>query len=246
MAGAIFFASCKKNNNSSDPKPSHQFEIDFNSSTIDINKVDSVTITLKSAGNAAVTKKMQKGPDIYHIDNIGLGNSTVEVSIRVHTPKSINTQGTPTARVFVFENTVTTGFIMAGPSDVKKDSWKPRVTFTDDIHKVELTIGESAEDPYFLLKADKPQDWVYAYLEKDARTNNNLFIDGVVWEGYSDVPSDPLFVNGSNTIINTTHFAPYASRMTNKSWDKGEIFLQIIQNNAANDVIFYHIYNDRK
>ena len=235
ISGTFLLGSCKKKNEAR-PNTSitYHFEVNFNANTVDISKVDSVTISLK-VGDQVILKKLQKGGNAYSIDHITLNNTPSGATVSVYTPKANNTQFNA-ARIFVYDinSTADTASHLVGPSDVKKDKWKPRAVVTDTLNHVQLTIGENQDDPFFSIKANNPSIWTSISLARDADTNTS---------GLRVYPS--LFSNGSNMIINTTDFVPYTSSMINKSWYFGEVLLQMDQYNHPYVVNLYYAYQNR-
>jgi hypothetical protein len=238
IAGALLLGSCKKK---TEPAPNtsviYHFNVDFNANTLNINKVDSVTVSLK-IGDQVIIKKLQKVANTYSIDHVTLSNTPTGATVFVYTPKAINTKGFLAARTFVYDIAgIDTASALVGPSDVKKDKWKPRSVVTDAVSRVELTIGENLDDPYFSIKADNPTAWTSIQLLRDA-FNGFTYLNGV--SVYS-----PLFTNGSNTIINTTALVPYATSVQNQPWTAGEVLLNMGQPGNAYVVQLYYTYNSR-
>ena len=134
-----------------------RYEVDFNTNTIDLSKVDSATITF-NVGGLTIIKKMQREINGYSINNVTLSNEPTSVSVSVYTPTVDPTGqgGTSSGRIFVYDIVSNDVFTLTGPSVVNKDKWKPRVIVNDVVHHVSLTFGENPDDPYFSIKADNP------------------------------------------------------------------------------------------
>ncbi|WP_448701787.1 hypothetical protein ACFGVR_06030 [Mucilaginibacter sp. AW1-3] len=243
IAGTVLLGSCKKNRNvSPDTRVTSHFEVDFNTTTIDINRVDSVTISFNSAGRTEIIKKMQKLATSYNIDNVEFGNDPVNVQIIVYTPKYDNIQGDKPIRTFAYDIAGTTNATINGPTDRKSDTWKPRFIFSDSDQHIRLTISEDQKDPYFSLKADHPQEWIVAHFQKAILDLNGTAIDNALWEATS---TDTIFPQGINTIVNTTNFAPYAARIANVNWDQEDIYLLMFNNIPGKYIILHSVYNKR-
>src|SRR5471030_2676766 len=104
IAGALLLGSCKKKNEAS-PNTSvvYHFEVDFNTNTVDISKVDSATVSLK-IGDQVIVKKLQKGTSAYSIDNVNLSSPPTSVSVYVYGPVDPTGQGgSSLGTIFVYD-----------------------------------------------------------------------------------------------------------------------------------------------
>lgn len=236
VAGALLLSSCKKGN-SAGPTPAviFHFEVDFNASTINIGKVDSVIVSA-NIGNQTVVKKMQKGASSYTIDNVSLSDTPTSVSVSVYGPADPTGQGDfSPGTIFVYDITGGDTFKLIGPSDVNKDNWKPRAVVKDAAHGVQLTFGENPDDPYFSIKADNPALWTEMSIVRD-ESNNSISLGG------PPKFTIPPFTNGNNIITNTT---AYAATMHNQPWTSGAILLDMGYGTNPYVVQLYYQYDSR-
>lgn len=244
---ALALQACKKDGDDStrDPDPDpipeqkHQVQINFAKASIDITKIDSVTVTLQKTGAAALpSQKLTKGTNIYYIDGLDLQNSSWKASLTTYTTKETNNQA---SHVYNMEKEISKDLLANAPTGKLSDVWLPRLMVNLPTHKIQFIMAERQDDPYFAINSLTPTDWEYIYLEKGIENTNGNVLDGMVYE-----KSDPdIFPNNKN-VVNTIFFTPYCNRMRDKNWEVGSIFIMMFKKGKPEeDITVWHKYNKR-
>lgn len=243
---ALALQACKKDgkkpSNGEDdilPPSSHQLEVNFKQGSIDVNKIDSVTVVMQKTGDAPQTsKKLTKGTGMYYIDGLNLENSTWKASLTVYTTKATDNQA---SHVYNIEKQINKTLLVDAPTGKLSNAWSPRLMVNDPISKVQFIVAERQDDPYFAINAITPTDWEYIYLERAIENAQGTPIETMVYEKYEG----DVFPNNKN-VVNTTFFTPYCNKMKDKNWEVGSIFIMMFKKGKPNeDITLLHRYNKR-
>ncbi|MDF2191538.1 hypothetical protein [Paraflavitalea sp. CAU 1676] len=235
LAGA-WLAGCNKDKEDEPvpepvPKSAH---IAFGTSSIGLAKADSVLVTLVNADKTkTITGKGAKKTTDYLValDTLPAGNWQMDVTVYSKPGNGgfkytlSKTLTLPLAEKLTIE----------GPTSLLADQWKSLLYIKEA--GFSITVPLDPTDPAFEVRSFQGP-WGYVNVERHL-FKGTTSLDAEVFQcGAECFPA-------SNIISNNTTFADFSNRAKTKDWNKGEIYIFLINTATNDDKTIYWQY-DRK
>jgi hypothetical protein len=240
LTALLLAVSCKKDKDNPTTPEDKVLQVNFSTSSIDYNLVDSGFVILKKEGGAnQVFKRFEKktGALSVLIEDLSAGNWTAEMYIfSRHDDKA--------GRRFRQDKAFTLSSAsqsvqLAAPTGSITDSWKPYAFFRDAARGISVAVALDNKDPHFDIQL-KDTPWDYYYMERYAYKRLAGGAKAQIGEGMWEC-RDNCFTS-DRFIDNKTGFIPFAQQVGNKEWDNGLIIIVVADDDGA-DVQFSYSYN---
>ena len=236
----LFGVSCKKEHPQNNPYFDQQLIVQFGSTTIPFNLVDSATVIFRKQGSATqVFKRLDKTANSLNtiINDLSKGNWTADVYIYT---RSADTTG----RRYLQSVALTTlhqkeAIKVTAPNGKIDDAWKPFVVFRDAGADIIATIPlDSREASFELLLKDKK--WDHFYMERYAHNRTNIGNETMAFGKWECSGGCYTY---DNMITDTTTFIPFTETVKAKTWNNGEIYLSVSDAETGTEKTFFYVYN---
>jgi hypothetical protein len=239
ICSVILFA-CKKDKPRQDDYKDHFLRINFSSATIPYQSVDSAYVLIKKQGsNLPAMKRFDPN------------NGSLEVVINDFKPAEYTAEifmfgkmgnGDNNRRQYVQTKAYTltpagNDVIVTAPDGTIRDDWKPRVILSDAAREVEVFVPLDNADPYFEMRL-KNRTWTKFMIERLA-SNRNEIGNELIAEGKWECSNDCY--THDNWILNHTAFAAFSGKVATKTWNNGEISVQV--EGPGKEQTFFFVYN---
>lgn len=214
-------------------------EVLFSSTSIALDKVDSVKMILTKPGAANREVKATKDGDRYLMDTHDLpaGDWSAECMTYARTTDF-------TQRIFIHTVPLTlplnTSITLPAPTGKIDDTWEAYIVMLA-MTDVKVIAAADNTNPFFEIQVKDPAKWAYFYKDRYAYNKvgtTNTLVESASWECQAQCYN----VDG-NKIRNTTAFANFSTHLTTKPWNNTEIKLLMVGKNQADDLTFYYKYD---
>lgn len=240
----ILFTACRKDKHNSPPPGEKELLINFSSTSIDLNLVDSAFVVLKKQDGAnQIFKRFEKRPGAmsFAVDDLSAGNWTAEMYIFARFNASAGRRYRQEKAFTIPSGGAKEAITLTAPTGAITDSWKPYAFFRHEQLGVSIAIALDNTDPHFDVEV-RDTRWDLFYIERYANKwvqgpgGPNAFVAEYTWSCDNGCYTSDKFIN------NNTGFLPFTQAVGNKEWDNGLIIVVIGDNDGA-DVQFTHTYN---
>jgi hypothetical protein len=237
---ATLFASCSKNPVVEVPLTEKQLLVGFNAATIPVNLVDSAMVIFKKKGSTTqYLKRFDKGPASMQvaIDDLPNGEWTAEMYIDGRSGNDTSRRQYRQEKSFT-KDLRPGNVILNAPAGTIADAWKPSVILTDGAREVQVIVPLDNTDPGFEIRM-KDKSWSQFFIERLAnhRTQaGNETMASARWECSGNCHTH------DNWIFNTTAFRDFSEKVKTKTWNNGEISVEIKGNAPGKALSFFYIY----
>lgn len=246
ISGSItLIISCKKDKHNPAPPPAEkELQVNFGTSSIAWNLVDSGFVVLKKEGvTTQVFKRFEKKTNAlsFSIDDLTAGNWTAELYIFTRYNQSAGRRYRQDKTFTVPASGAKQGITLPAPTGAVTDSWKPYAFFRDEGAGVSIAVALDAVNPHFDIQVRDTQ-WDFFYIERYAnqrlQSGANAKVAEQIWmcdDGDGCYTSDK-FINDN------TSFIPFTQEVGNKEWNNGLIIV-VLNNGQGGAIQFSHVYN---
>ena len=242
----FLFTACRKTDKAPDSIPDNHVNITFTSSSIALSLVDSATVTLHKIGNSTqYFLRLQKSNNLlsFPLETLSTGEWTASLIIYTHYKKS---QHGDDVRVYKQQKTFTlplSGSVVNidAPTGVFTDTWRPFIFFRDQRDNISVTVPIDAADPYFDVVVGDSK-WNFFHIQR----TTYLRIPGGggnEQRTHGDWLCTAGCYTNQNAIVNTTAFIPFTQQAALKTWDNGEVLVQIKDENGGVVKDYFAIYD---
>lgn len=237
------FTACKKDKDH-DPEPPGDKEllVNFSTTSIAYNLVDSGFVILKKQGGAnQIFKRFEKktGAISFSIDDLSAGNWTAEMYIFARFNESAGRRYRQDKTFTIQSGGAKENITLAAPTGAITDSWKPYAFFRHEQLGVSIAVALDNTDPHFDVEV-RDTRWDLFYIERYAskriQGGGNGHVAEYIWSCDNGCYTSDKFIN------NNTGFLPFTQAVSNKEWDNG-LMIVVIADNEGADVQFTHAYN---
>lgn len=215
--------------------PSDMIEIAFTTSSIALEKVDSVKIIFSKASTSQELKAIKQG-DKYNVDIHALpsGNWSAECITYARTTDF-------TRRMYIDTIQVTLplhpSISLPAPTGKLNDSWESYIVMSA-MTDVTVITAEDNTNPFFEIQVKDPTKWEYFHKEREAYNRiggTNALVESASWDC-----QDQCYNIDGNKVRNTTAFANFSKNLGGKTWNNTEILLLVVGKNPADDLTFFY------
>lgn len=239
----FLFIACKKDKDDPAPPPTEKiFQINFGTSSVAFNLVDSGFVVLKKAGSAnQIFKRFEKKTNAlsFSIEDLTAGNWTAELYIFARFNASAGRRYDHAQAFTIPTGGAKQNITLAAPTGAVSDIWKPYAFFRHETQEVAVAVALDATDPHFDIQV-KDTKWDLYYVERYASNRleggANAKVAEQIWACDNNCYTSDKFIN------NNTAFLPFTQEVGNKPWNNGLIIVVVADNEGA-DVQFSHVYN---
>ncbi len=237
------FTACKKDKDH-DPEPPGEKEllVNFSTTSIAYNLVDSGFVVLKKQGGAnQIFKRFEKktGAISFSIDDLSAGNWTAEMYIFARFNESAGRRYRQDKTFTIQSGGAKENITLTAPTGAITDSWKPYAFFRHEQMGVSIAVALDNTDPHFDVEV-RDTNWDLYYIERYASKRleggANAKVAEYIWSCDNGCYTSDKFIN------NSTGFLPFIQEVGNKEWNNGLIIVVLNDYNGA-DVQFTHAYN---
>jgi len=236
----ILLSSCKKDPPQENPYYDQQLVLSFSNTTIPFNLVDSAAVIFKKQGAVTqVFKRFEKKNNSLAvvINDLSKGNWTADIYLYT---RSADTTGRR------YQQTITlTGLhqrqdiTVTAPNGKVDDGWKPYIMFADaGLNVIAFVPMDNREAAFDIIVKDKK--WDHFYIERYAHNRTNV---GNEIMASADWQCNNGCYTNDNIIINTTSFAAFAEKVKTKTWNNGEIYLEVKDTESGEERSFFYTYH---
>ncbi|AXY77791.1 hypothetical protein D3H65_29070 [Paraflavitalea soli] len=241
------FTACKKDKgHDPDPDPSGDKEllVNFSTTSVAYNLVDSGFVVLKKQGAAnQFFKRFEKKTDAisFSIGDLSAGNWTAEMYIFARFNGSAGRRYRQDKTFTIQSGGAKENITLAAPTGAITDAWKPYAFFRHEQLGVSIAVALDNTDPHFDIEV-KDTRWDLFYIERYANKwlqgpgGPNAKVAEYIWSCDNACYTSDKFIN------NNTGFLPFIQEVGNNPWDNGLIIVVVADNDGA-DVQFSHRYN---
>lgn len=240
LALALIIARCKKNDKEDPPdNETSGLSVQFSSSSIPFNMVDSAVAFLTKENTTSPVKKLMEKKDGHlttSLEDLANGNW----AIRIYVYSRVGGDNYP--RRYDLVKTVTlnadANIEYPAPAGQLQGEWKTRVILAETDKSIVLTVALDPADPYYDMQAQTSQ-WDYVYIDRTAvyqNTDGSQHNDGGSWECDNE-----CFQNGQ-LHFDPTSFSDFSQRMNNRIWVRTETFSTFLNTATGQERTFYYSY----
>jgi hypothetical protein len=234
----VFITACKKDDQP-EPVIEKKLVLNFNSSTIPLNLVDSAIVVFQQQGSLnPMLKRMNKGTNTLTVETDDLKGGQWTATLYLYARTADNTlRRYQHAHSFTISS-ANSNEQVNGPNGKVADHWEPFIVFSAPDKGIRVTIPMNNSNPTVELSFTDKR-WDYFYVERYASNYVDGVKDHVASGGWE---CDQNCYTHGNMIINSTGFIPLKNDLGSKSWNSGEIFISITD--LQNDTVeFSYEYN---
>jgi hypothetical protein len=235
LATLIYLTACDKENETPPPVQSErQLRINFSNSTINIADVDSAEVILTKTGFPAITKKLQKANGFMFAVAADIIDGNWQAEWLLYTKKPATGYARQFSRTSLVMFPLSGTWAEMAPAGDWSSGWNPRVLAHDEEAKITYITAMHFSDPYFAIINKSNLALRYVYIDRIASKVNNgqsNVVGAKEFELFNGIPMDG--------ITDRQAFLPLTTEMQGKTWNQGEILIEILDGQNLNRTFYF-------